>query len=545
MPPESDRRRPTENGRHDDALTTALATLPADDAATPVPITKALRESPIGITIGDAAWDHVPLVYVNDSFTELTGYPASWALGRSCSFLQGPATDPAKVDQLRAAIEHGEQTTVELRNYRRDGEMFWNRVTLAPLHDESGETTHFVGFQEDVTERRQAELAGERRAAELEAERERLDRLQDRVEGLLAETTSAVATATTPGDVRESAVECLADTYEAAWVGEVDRVEREVVPDALAGLDDAPAPLSDDGPVSSALSTGEVVTSTTLARDGGDEATVVPLRSQGTTYGVVVVETAADIVDDRERVVLGAIGRVVATALDARESQRLLTADQVVNMEFALPPAELDVVTLATELNADLEYVGTVADGDGAPSLFFQCPVAPKTVTDATPDLPSDAAVVRGDEDGSIVEFVPSDGDVVHTLSVNNARIYDFTVGPASVRLGVEIPPTTEARAVATALREQFSEAELLAKTTQERPARTHGEFVGQLGERLTDRQQEALRRAYFGGYFEWPHATSGEELADSMGVSRSTFHQHLRAAQRKIVGEFCDPETE
>ena len=538
MFPEGEGWHPAERDRGGgDSVRTALATLSEDAAATPVPIARALRESPVGITIGDASWEHVPLIYVNDAFAELTGYPASWALGRSCSFLQGPATDPERVDRLRDAIERGEPTTVELRNYRRDGELFWNRVTLAPLRDETGETTHFVGFQEDVTERRTTELEGEH---------ERPDRLQDRVEGLLAETTSVVATATTPAAVRAGVVECLADAYRAAWTGEVDRVEREVVPGSLAGLDDdSPASLSDDGPVATALETDAVVTSTTLARDGGDEATVVPLQSQGTTYGVVVVETDDDVVDDRERVVLGAIGRVVATALDARESQRLLTADQVVKMEFALPPEELDVVSLATELEADLEYVGTVADGDDVPSLFFECPVPPETATDVGAQLQSDAAVVRGDEDGSVVEFVPGDGDVVHTLSVNNARIYDLSVGRGSVRLGVEIPPTTEARAVATALREQFSEAELLAKTTQERPARTHDEFVGQLGERLTDRQQEALRRAYFGGYFEWPHATSGEELADSMDVSRSTFHQHLRAAQRKIVGEFCDPETE
>jgi predicted DNA binding protein len=57
----------------------------------------------------------------------------------------------------------------------------------------------------------------------------------------------------------------------------------------------------------------------------------------------------------------------------------------------------------------------------------------------------------------------------------------------------------------------------------------------------LTDRQHAALVRAYTDGFFEWPHEATGDDLAEAMGVCRSTFHEHLRAAQRKLIGAILD----
>ena len=122
---------------------------------------RAVDEAPIGVTISDPTRDDNPLVYVNDRFTEMTGYTAEAALGRNCRFLQGEQTDPETVATIREAIDSESPVTVELRNYRKDGTLFWNRLSVAPLTDEDGTVTNFVGFQEDVTERRE-------RAKELE-----------------------------------------------------------------------------------------------------------------------------------------------------------------------------------------------------------------------------------------------------------------------------------------------------------------------------------------------------------------------------------------
>lgn len=112
---------------------------------------RAMDDAPIGITLADADADDLPLVYANDRFEELTGYDRSTILGHNCRFLQGEDTAEEPVQAIREAIAARESVTVELRNYRADGSEFWNRLTVAPIHDENDEVTHFVGFQEDVT----------------------------------------------------------------------------------------------------------------------------------------------------------------------------------------------------------------------------------------------------------------------------------------------------------------------------------------------------------------------------------------------------------
>ncbi|MEF8781307.1 MAG: PAS domain S-box protein, partial [Haloferacaceae archaeon] len=118
---------------------------------------RTINEAPIGVTISDPSKPDNPLIYVNEKFLELTGHSESEVVGRNCRFLQGEGTDPEPVSDMREAIEKEEPVTVELRNYRKDGTEFWNRVTVAPLTDDEGEVTHYVGFQEDVTERKEGE----------------------------------------------------------------------------------------------------------------------------------------------------------------------------------------------------------------------------------------------------------------------------------------------------------------------------------------------------------------------------------------------------
>ena len=116
-----------------------------------------LDEAPIGITIAESGGEDNPLVYINDHFEELTGYDPGAAIGEDCRFLQGDTTREEPVAAIREAIDNGESVTVELRNNRADGTEFWNRVTIAPLVDSEGTVQNYVGFQEDVTERRERE----------------------------------------------------------------------------------------------------------------------------------------------------------------------------------------------------------------------------------------------------------------------------------------------------------------------------------------------------------------------------------------------------
>ena len=119
--------------------------------------TRAMDEAGVGISIADATEPDTPLVYVNDAFTDITGYDREAALGTNCRFLQGAETKEAAVGVIRDAIEHEETRTTELLNYRADGTPFWNELTVTPVADSTGETTHFIGIQRDVTSRKRRE----------------------------------------------------------------------------------------------------------------------------------------------------------------------------------------------------------------------------------------------------------------------------------------------------------------------------------------------------------------------------------------------------
>lgn len=139
---------------------------------------RALAEAPVGVTITGPPEEDVSIRYANAAFEELTGYDTADARGRNCRFLQGERTDPAPVTKLREAIQAGEATTVELRNYRKTGTEFWNRVSIAPIDDEDDDVVGYVGFQEDVTERIEREQ-------ELERYREFTDDMLDAVEDVV------------------------------------------------------------------------------------------------------------------------------------------------------------------------------------------------------------------------------------------------------------------------------------------------------------------------------------------------------------------------
>lgn len=115
---------------------------------------RARNAAPIGVTISDPTQPDTPIVYANDQFLEMTGYDEGEVLGRSFLFLQGEETDPEAVAELRDAIEDERPASVDVINYRKNGAKFWNKVDIAPVRDDDGTVTNYVGFQADITERK-------------------------------------------------------------------------------------------------------------------------------------------------------------------------------------------------------------------------------------------------------------------------------------------------------------------------------------------------------------------------------------------------------
>jgi PAS domain S-box-containing protein len=135
---------------------------------------RALSSAAEGITISDPDQPDNPIIYANEGFERLTGYSRKDVLGKNCRFLQGKDTDQSTVDELRAAIREHRPVMVELLNYRKDGSPFWNRLSVTPVYDAHGKTTHFIGVQSDVTERHDAEEALRKTNAELESAGQRM-----------------------------------------------------------------------------------------------------------------------------------------------------------------------------------------------------------------------------------------------------------------------------------------------------------------------------------------------------------------------------------
>lgn len=117
----------------------------------------ALQSANNGVVITDAQKKDNPIIYFNPAFQRLTGYSSKEILNHNCRFLQGKDRDQEPLKKLREAIDKGESCQVTLRNYKKDGTLFWNDLYIMPITNKKGVLTHFIGIQNDVTKRRKAE----------------------------------------------------------------------------------------------------------------------------------------------------------------------------------------------------------------------------------------------------------------------------------------------------------------------------------------------------------------------------------------------------
>lgn len=152
--------------------------LPLAAGETAVDFEAALRLIPSGCVLTDATLPGNPIVYVNTAFEAMTGYAASDVIGRNCNFLQGPGSDPDVVAAMRGAVARGEEIEVQILNYRKTGEPFWNELRITPRRDAGGSVVGFIGIQNDVTAKRTL-------AAEKEQLQERLNAIVENMPGFV------------------------------------------------------------------------------------------------------------------------------------------------------------------------------------------------------------------------------------------------------------------------------------------------------------------------------------------------------------------------
>ena len=117
---------------------------------------RAIAAAENGIFITDPNQPTNQIIYVNPALERLTGYGKDEILGRSYRFLLTSDTDPAAVEEIRAAMREERECRVTVKNYRKDGTPFWSEMTVSPLRDPGGRLTHYVGVVTDITELNQA-----------------------------------------------------------------------------------------------------------------------------------------------------------------------------------------------------------------------------------------------------------------------------------------------------------------------------------------------------------------------------------------------------
>ncbi|MEF8808413.1 bacterio-opsin activator domain-containing protein [Natronomonas sp.] len=517
---------------------------------------RAIDEAPIGITISDPDRPDNPMVYINDAFERLTGYEKANTVGQNCRFLQGPESDPEAIATMREAIDAGEPTSVELLNYRKDGDPFWNRVDIAPVRNDEGEITNFVGFQTDITDRKEAEMEAKRR-------REELEHLLVRIDGLLQDVTRSLVEAESRAEIERSVCErvAAADPYAFGWVGRPDLASDTLVVSARAG---APTPptgalerdLTDEtDPTVAAYETGTVQTVTDADRlaaldtplfDGETPKglAAIPFVYGETVYAVLTLYTdEPGALSQHETDLLAALGRASGTAINALERGRILASDSVTELELRAEDEDLFFVELSAETGCYLDYRGSVFREDGIVVTFFVTDMAVDAILDAAeayPDIVSATAIHEYDDE-ALIEFRTSNGSLVSTLAERGARIDAIHVADGVADIVIELPDGGEARSIVDSIETHYPNISVVANRERERPPATKQGFIAEVENRLTERQLTALRRAHVSDYYEWNRPVTGEDLATAMGIDRSTYHQHLRAAERKLVDAFLD----
>lgn len=220
--------------------------------------------------------------------------------------------------------------------------------------------------------------------------------------------------------------------------------------------------------------------------------------------------------------------------------QSVRAEDGVVELEFRLTDRRYPFIDVSAVEGYRVVLEELFPREDGAVTEFF-------TITGGPPEEIL-ALVRRHDESETTLLSEYEDGGLFELRVTGNCPAL-FLVGEGALPRSVyavdgtghvvaDVPPASDAGAVVDAFLTNHDDADLVARRQQpyQTPLFNHREFVDAVEDYLSDRQREILRVAHEGGYYAWPRETSGDELASELGIAAATFHQHLRAAERKII---------
>ncbi|MEF8842449.1 MAG: bacterio-opsin activator domain-containing protein [Haloarculaceae archaeon] len=277
------------------------------------------------------------------------------------------------------------------------------------------------------------------------------------------------------------------------------------------------------------------------AGDGARSCLVAPLSYADTVFSVLVVHAPSpDAFSEREATAFETLGRVVGFVINATNNRRLLLGNTAVEVEFAIGPSDAWFTTVSERLGCTVTVGGVVPTEGGSLLEYVTVEGGPTdAVRESLAGTPAveEVRVLAHDGDRCSLECAVREDEAglrviaEYGASLRTARAVDGT-GTITARF----PAADPARDAATAIEERFDGAELLAKRVADVSERSAPTVRQRVVERLTDKQFSALRAAFLAGYYDYPRGTTAEDLAGSLDIAPSTLHQHLQAAQRKLL---------
>ena len=388
-----------------------------------------------------------------------------------------------------------------------------------------------------------------------------LNRVNETIRGI----DQALVRAETREEIDHAVCELLtaADRFEFAWIGTADPMTGTVEPRAWAGAEQGyldslsfPIDASAAEPAGRTAATREATMITNVAARLREESwrkaalardylsiLSVPLAYDDLTYGVLTVYAGTqDAFDETSQAVLAELGETIASALSAIERKNALLTTSVTRVEFAVDDPTFVLSRLARNAACSLSYQGGVQQTTDGAYVFV-------TVDDGTVEAVEEAAgeLVAVDEirrisangTGGVVRLRLSGTFLALELADHGAVLRNAHATPTGTTIVVDVPESVDLRHVTDLVREAVGDVELRSKRTSDRTAEhdLYSTFIDE----LTERQFEVTQTAYYSGFFESPRERTGEEVAETLGISPPAFYQHVRTVQRKLFSALFD----
>lgn len=463
--------------------------------------------------------------------------------------LAGPDIDPR---EEQAALEAGAADVVRLTTADGAGAVLRTRTVRALRRARSGSRAP----NDSATDQR---ATGQDARSATPIQREAL------VEVLLAVERAAVDADARAAFTRRVCSELVAvDGIAAAWFGRTDGRDAPIEPSAGAdsatdrsGVPDGRIDPSSPRPAAAAVRTGELVVVDDLQSAQHDSlpgftgrsfgsAISVPLQRAGAPAGVATVYATQSGAFDDVQDLFRALGDTLEYGRRAVTWKQALLADTVTDLEVTLTGATDLFSRVARRTGVQLE-LDAVVPRDGTDLVFL--------------------TLSEGDAAAAEAAFVAQDAvDDVESLSWGDrtlcklelhlpAFVTDVVAAGGTLRglttdgdrtdVDVALPVEVDVRRIVRRLEQTADRGELRSRVQRPRSSATDRRFQFAFEKEVTDRQREALWAAHSSGYFEWPRAHSGQEVADLLGISQPTFNRHLRLALQSVLAVLFDEAGE